>query len=63
MSYELWQRLAKDKYPSLSAHEIRDLKLEAAVDYSYANESELGQLYEQYIIMRTLSVTENKNET
>ena len=55
MSQELWYRLAHDKYPSLSVHQVRDLKLEAAMDYTFANNSDLGQLYEQYVIMRTLS--------
>lgn len=52
---ELWYRLAHDKFPTLSIHEIQNLKLRAAVDYSLANESKLGQLYESYVIMRTLS--------
>ena len=52
---ELWFRIARDEYPTLSVHEIRDLRLEASIDYTFANESKLGQLYEQFVLMRTLS--------
>ena len=54
--HELWARIASDKYPALSVHELRDLRLQAAVDYSLANDSELGQLYEQFVIMRALTI-------
>jgi len=52
---ELWLRITEDEYPGLSAAARHSLKWQAATDYSLAHSSKLGQLYEQYVIMRTLS--------
>jgi len=61
---ELWDRVVCVEYPSMSEADRIKLYWRAAVDYSLDYNSKNGQLFEQFVIMKTLSMPKkDDNET
>jgi hypothetical protein len=51
---EVWLQLARPKYPTLSEDKITALSLTAANDWFFNTGSELADLYDQYVMLKTL---------
>ena len=51
---EIWLVLAREKYPHLNEDQIRGLSLKAASDWYSGIDSELTNLFDQYVMLKTL---------
>ena len=51
---DIWESVAKPKYPTLNSHQLLELRSEAAIDWLYDNETELCNLFDQYVMLREL---------
>jgi hypothetical protein len=51
---EIWLTLAGEKYPTLTENELAALSLEAASRWYMGEESELTNLFDQYVMLKNL---------
>ena len=51
---QLWLLLAKEKFPLLSEASIMALSLDAATRWYHGDTDELANLYDQYVMLKTL---------
>lgn len=51
---DVWMTLAEPKYPELTEDRIKALSLVAANEWFLNTGSELAELYDQYIMLKTL---------
>ena len=51
---DIWESLAKPKYPTFNSRQLIELRSEAAIDWLYDNETELYNLFDQYVMLREL---------
>lgn len=51
---EIWATLLREKQPTLTEHQIRVLSLKAASDWYNGADTELSNLFDQYVMLKTL---------
>ena len=51
---EIWSTLAREKYPTLTEDQIQGLGLKAASEWYIGGESDLADLYNQYVMLKNL---------
>lgn len=51
---DIWVQLARGKYPMLSEDIIKSLSMTAASEWYLNTNSELAELYDQYVMLKTL---------
>ena len=50
----IWVTLAQEKYPGLSISKLEALSMEAATAWYANDQSELANLFEQYVMLKQL---------
>lgn len=58
---DVWMLLATEKYPTLSEDRIKALSMVAANEWFLNTGSELADLYDQYVMLKTLKGIVNGN--
>jgi len=51
---QIWLTLAREQYPNLTEDQLAVLSLEAASRWYLGEESELTNLFDQYVMIKTL---------
>jgi hypothetical protein len=51
---QIWLTLSREKYPSLNEDQLAVLSLEAANGWYMGEESELTNLFDQYVMLKNL---------
>jgi hypothetical protein len=51
---DIWESLAKPKYPTLNSQQLVELRSKAAIDWLYDDETELYNLFDQYVMLKEL---------
>jgi hypothetical protein len=51
---EIWLTLAREKYPSITEAKAQALCLEAAAVWYSGEESELTEIFDQYVMLKSL---------
>ena len=51
---DIWESLAKPKYPTLNSRQIIELRSEAAINWLHDDGTELCNLFDQYVMLREL---------
>jgi len=51
---EIWLTLAREKYPTLTENQLQGLGLKAASEWYIGSESDLADLYNQYVMLKNL---------
>ena len=51
---DIWESLAKPKYPTLNEHQLAELKIEAVTQWAFNEDTELCKIYDQYVMMKNL---------
>jgi len=51
---QIWLTLAREQYPNLTEDQLAALSLEAASRWYLGEESELTNLFDQYVMIKTL---------
>ena len=51
---DVWESIAKPKYPTLNEQQLFDLRIEASIDWLTNEDTELCILYDQYVMMKNL---------
>ena len=51
---DIWESFIKPKYPTLNEHQLIELKRLAAIQWMYDEDTELGKIYDQYVMMKNL---------
>jgi hypothetical protein len=52
---KLWMSVARDRYPTLTENEVMGMSMKAASEYYLGGDKVLVELFEQYLILKTLS--------
>lgn len=60
---DIWATLAREQYPKLSENEIRTLSMKAASEWYLGESTDLANLFDQYIMLKTLKGNNNGKET
>jgi len=55
----IWLTLAKEKYPKLNEGQLTAMCMHAASDWWNGTESELANLFDQYVMLKNLKGFEN----
>jgi hypothetical protein len=56
---EIWVTLAREHYPTLTEDQILALSMTAATDWYSGVKSKLTQIFDQYIMLKTLKGLDN----
>jgi hypothetical protein len=51
---ELWLILAREKYPTLTEEQAKVLSMEAATQWYTGEDTELSNLFDQYVMLKNL---------
>lgn len=51
---EIWEEVAQVKYPELLPHQLHVLSMHAASDWYAGADTELSELFDQYVMLKTL---------
>lgn len=51
---DIWESLAKPKYPALNEQQLIELRSQAAIDWLTDDETELNNLFDQYVMLKQL---------
>ena len=51
---DIWESVAKPKYPTLNEHQLIELKSQAAIDWLHDDGTELCNLFDQYVMLKQL---------
>ena len=51
---DVWESLAKPKYPTLNTLQLSELKYRASIDWFQDRDTELNKLFDQYVMMKNL---------
>ena len=51
---DIWESLAKPKYPTLNILQLSELKYRASIDWFQDRDTELNKLFDQYVMMKNL---------
>jgi hypothetical protein len=51
---DIWESLAKPKYPTLNSSQLSVLKYRASIDWFHDRDTELNKLFDQYVMMKNL---------
>lgn len=51
---EIWESVARPKFPTLSPRELTDLKIQAALSWHMDEDTPEAQVYDQYYMMKKL---------
>jgi hypothetical protein len=57
---DIWVNLAREKYPTLTESQLSDLWIEAASRWYSGEESELTLLFDQFVMLKTLSSVDKR---
>jgi hypothetical protein len=58
---EIWLTLAGEKFPKLTEDQLRALSLKAASEWYLGGDTELVDLFDQYVMLKTLKGIENES--
>mgnify|MGYP003350735513 FL=1 len=50
----IWTELAREKYPTLTENQLRALSMHAASEWYNGSDSELANLFDQYVMIKNL---------
>ena len=56
---EIWATLLREKQPTLTEHQIQALSMQAASEWYNGTNTELANLFDQYVMLKTLKGIEN----
>ena len=51
---DIWESVAKLKYPTLNESQLFDLRLKAAVEWFVDEDTELCKIYDQFVMLKQL---------
>ena len=51
---EIWESIARDKYPELQPYQLQALSMRAASEWYTGIDNELTQLFDQYVMIKNL---------
>jgi hypothetical protein len=51
---DVWESIAKPKYPTLNTLQLSELKYRASIDWFTDRDTELNKLFDQYVMMKNL---------
>jgi hypothetical protein len=51
---DVWESLVKPKYPTLNEQQLIELRSQAAIDWLTDEETELSNLFDQYVMLKQL---------
>ena len=51
---DVWESVAKPKYPALNSQQLVELKSEAAINWLHDDGTELCILFDQYVMLKQL---------
>lgn len=51
---EIWESLARPAYPTFTDYQLRELKIQAASEWCYGDNTAPAKLYDQYVMMKNL---------
>ena len=58
---DIWKELAREKCPTLNENQLRTLSMKAASEWYLGADTELANLFDQYVMLKTLKGIENGN--
>lgn len=56
----LWESVAQTEFPSCNSVQLAKIKLEAAVEWLYDEDTKGARAYDKYVMMKTLMDTERE---
>ena len=51
---DIWESLAKPKYPTFNSRQLIELRSEAAIEWLTDEDTELCKIYDQYVMLKNL---------
>ena len=51
---EIWESLARPAHPTYTDYQLRELKINGAVDWCAGEDTPDAKLYDQYVMMKNL---------
>ena len=51
---DIWESIAKPKYPALHENQLNELRIHAAIDWLHGEDTELCTIYDQFVMMKNL---------